>query len=131
MTIYLADIRQKWDFVRPGLERMCERMDTGWRPEDVYADCKHGVAWLYLAEGDEGFMVVREHINMHSAERSMYVWVMYAYEGENAIDRYMPDLDKLARENGYTKVIMDSPRRGWQRKEGWKEQMTTYLHEVA
>lgn len=128
--IYQADIRQHWDFVKPGLESICDRFHTGWCPEDVYADCKHGEAWLYLAEKDKGFMVVKDYVNQHTGERYLFVWVLYAYEGDDIIDRYMPALDNLAREHGYSKVRIESPRHGWKGKAEWREEMTTYCHEV-
>lgn len=127
--IQQVDIRAEWDRIRPGLETMCETWNTGWRPEDVYADCKYERAWPYVAP--EGFLIINEQENRHSGEKSMHIWIAYAYFGANLIDKYMADVVALAKQCGYRKITFESPRRAWERKPEWTPGMTTYSYEVT
>jgi hypothetical protein len=127
-----ADIRKEWPWIRPLLERFSGRFTTDWKPEDVYADCVHGKAFLYTAIEDRGFMVVKEFENRFTGEPLLHVWILCMEEDtpHGAIAKYMPALHDLARQYGYKKVTMESPRRAWAKHPQWREGMTTYTYEV-
>lgn len=118
-----ADIRKVWDRVRPGLEELVKEYDTDWRPEDVYAFCTTGRASLYLLGEDEGFLVARKQANPFTGETSFFVWAAW---GKGMLrDKYMADLERVAREEGASVLVHESKRPAFARV-GWEPLFTTY-----
>ena len=128
--IGLRDIRECWDFVKPGLEDIRKNWDVPWRLEDVYAACRYGQAFCYVNKEENAFAIVEEHQCQYTLEKHLHIWIAYAYEGQGMIDKYLPELEKLAKQYGYRKITMSSHRPGWRKQPGWQAGMTTYIHEV-
>lgn len=125
-----VDIRQAWDKVRPGLEEIHSGQDCEWRPEDVYAFCTTGRASLYLAESDEGFAVLRKHANTFTGEVTIFIWAVWG-EGDRILERYWPELERIAKGEGASVLKFESKRPGFSRLEGWEVGFTTYERRIA
>ena len=113
----LADIREVWEAILPGLLTVKAKTEAPWRPEDIYAACVSGQAHLY--QGDTGFIVVQPDRNKLTGAPELLVWVAYA-QGSGNIDRFQAEVDDLAREHGFATLTMQSNRPGWDRAAGWK-----------
>lgn len=132
MDIMPVDVRECWDELRPLLQNLRKRFHDTWRPEDVYAACRNGNAFLYKAADEQAFAVFEELQDQYSLEKYMHVWIACSAEGveHGAIEKYMPAIEALAKQCGYKKISMRSPRVAWRRIPGWREEMTTYVYEV-
>jgi hypothetical protein len=122
-TLQPADITIEWPRIR---ERVAELLSEGWpeRPEDVYADCKHGRATLMMDE-DGSFLVCRLDPVPNSTERVLFIWLASAaFVG--AIDTYQPQIDAMAQREGVKTMRMWSKRSGWRKVEQWREVWTMY-----
>jgi hypothetical protein len=121
--LVLQDIREVWDAVRPGLEHTRRKIGAPWRPEDVYAACVAGRAYLYSC--DEGFIVVQSQINAFNGRPEMFLWVAYA-RGQDNIETFQDQVDEIAIEHGFDRIVMWSNRPGFQKSAGWNAVCTVY-----
>jgi len=119
------DIRQKYDEILPHLLYIRERFNTSWRPEDVYHACRSGKSHLWFAP--DAFAIVERYDDEHSAEAVLFVWISHG-EGM-AQNKYMAQLEEIARGVGASRIEMESPRRGFERT-GWNAKKITYSREV-
>jgi hypothetical protein len=110
----LADIRTEWDRIRPAIERLIQKGGAAFRAEDVYAAVVTGSAHLYT--GATGFVVVQPDKDKIT--------------GSGNVARFQPAIDRLAIENGYHKLVMSSPRKGWERVKGWRKVTTLFERDL-
>lgn len=123
LGLRLADIRAEWESIKPGLETMRARFGPDWRVEDVYAACVSGQAFLYV--GDCGFVVLQADRCKVTGEPLMLIWLAYADE-RGSIERYQAEVDRIARDGGFGRMVLWSRRKGWARVPGWTEVATVY-----
>jgi hypothetical protein len=121
--LILQDIRECWDEIRPGLDHTRRKIDAPWRPEDVYAACVTGKAYLYT--GDPGFIVVQSQINAFNGRPEMFLWVAYA-RGQDNIETFQDQVDEIAIEHGFDRIVMWSNRPGFQKSSGWQSVANVY-----
>lgn len=121
--LILADIRQEWDRIRPAIDQMIQKSGAVFRAEDVYAAVVTGSAHLYT--GATGFVVVQKDIDKITGEAQLLIWIACA-SGAGNVTRFQPAIDQLALQNGYRKLIMSSPRKGWERVKGWRKVTTLF-----
>lgn len=124
----LANIREEWDRIRPSIDRLMQKMGADFRSEDVYAAVATGAAHLYT--GETGFVVVQNDKDNCTGEPQLLIWVACA-SGVGNIERFQPAIDRLALENGYRKLVMASPRKGWARIKGWRKVTTLYARDLT
>lgn len=126
----LADIRKEWDAgVSDQVKRLGNKLGMDWRPEDVYAQCYAGHAFLWLC--DDGFMVVKITQNQFDLEKELFVWICCS-SSENGITDYMEDIKIFAKEYQCKRISFESPRSGFHRlarQNNWKE-MTRFTFSV-
>lgn len=123
----LADIRTEWDRIRPAIERLIQKGGAAFRAEDVYAAVVTGSAHLYT--GATGFVVVQPDKDKITGEATLLVWIAWA-SGSGNVARFQPAIDRLAIENGYHKLVMSSPRKGWERVKGWRKVTTLFERDL-
>jgi hypothetical protein len=119
-----VDIRDFWENIRPGLEHTKLKIGAPWRPEDVYAACLAETAFVY--SGETGFVVVQPKTDTFNGKPELFVWIAFAYEGQNNIKRFQAAVDQLARENNYPKLTMQTTRPGFERIPGWTQVSAVY-----
>lgn len=117
MTIRIADIRVEWPRIKDAVAALC--FDD--RPEDVYADCKHGRASLLVYK--DAFAVTKLETNQHSGLKQVYIWKAYA---PNVMREVEADLFDLFRSEGAVAAIMASQREEWAAVAGWEPVTTLY-----
>lgn len=123
-----TNIRLVWDAIRPGLERALKKGGGDWRPEDVYASCVAGDAFLYRAESG-AFCILQMQHNEHLVQKECWVWVAYVPPNETLSD-YFPQVETLAREAGAVRMRFESRRPGWHRAPGWEVASSTFTKEL-
>jgi hypothetical protein len=114
--LILQDIRECWDEIRPGLEHTQRKISAQWRPEDVYAACVAGRAFVYT--GEPGFIVVQQQSNLITGKPEMFLWVAYA-RGQDNISSFQDQVDEIAIEHGFDRIVMWSNRAGFEKVPGW------------
>lgn len=130
MKLVETPIRSVWPMVRMGLEALAAKVPVAWLPEDVYAECAAGNAWLYLpTDGVTGFIVFKPQRRNYSGERELLVWIVWG-QGQNLLERYNADVEALARVHGFDCLTFWSPRPGLERVPerlpGWAKQTVVY-----
>lgn len=122
-----ANIRDHWDRIRPGVQCVISLSKADYRPEDVYAACVQGLAALYV--DDPGFVILAPQVNVFTGRRELLVWIAWA-EGNGLIERYQPEIDDIARREGFEALVCWSNRRGFGRVPDWREVATVYERSV-
>ena len=122
-----ANIRDHWDRIRPGVECVIRLSNADYRAEDVYSACVQGLAVLYVDE--PGFVILAPQVNVFTGRRELLVWIAYATGGD-AIKRYQPEIDALARREGFDALVCWSNRRGFGDVPGWRKVATVYERSV-
>jgi len=91
-----ADIRDNWDWVKPGIEEILkDSSHLTFRPEDVYAECISGRAALYVTP--IGFAVVTVSVDEYTKERRLFIWLAWVKDrGEHKWLLYEDWLNLLA-----------------------------------
>lgn len=131
MRLQETPIRVVWPFVRDGLERLAEKVPVDWRPEDVYAECVNGTAFLYLPAGPDpdGFIIFKPTTRHYSGQRELLVWIVWG-RGQRLLETYNDDVEALARVQGFDAITFWSPRPGLEkvpeRLPGWVKQTVVY-----
>jgi hypothetical protein len=108
------ELRNWWNWVRPGLEKIKEKSTEPWIPEDVYADCysQNSMLWVLLRhDRPVAFLVVQP------TPAVLHVWCAYAYE-DGCLEEGFKELKDLAKQQGWSKLSFDSDRRGWDKVAG-------------
>ena len=114
--LVLQDVRDVWDEIRPGLDHTQRKINAPWRPEDVYAACVAGKAYVYI--NDHGFIVVQPQTNAFDGRHELFLWVAYA-RGQNNIATFQDQVDEIAIEHGFDRIVMWSNRAGFEKVPGW------------
>ncbi len=121
-------IREAWARVKPRLEEIRKKYDTNWLPEDVYAECLKETAFLY--EGPEGFIILVPQDDEYSLEKELLIWIVWG-NGADLQEKYLPQIEKLAKELGATSLVMRSPRTGFIKKGYWDIALITYKRQLC
>jgi hypothetical protein len=95
-----ADIRLKWDWIKPKLGQMFAGSRE--RPEEVYAACRYGHAALYAS--DDCFVVIEPRVDRNTGETEAFVLATWCDTG-NAVARYFDEVAEIARSGGAVRVV--------------------------
>ncbi|WP_163557594.1 hypothetical protein [Halomonas sp. NO4] len=104
-----ARIEDHWQAIRPCLDKVQTKAPARWSPDDVYAACVEGRAFLFVCP--EGFCILRP---LAGSVTTVQVWIVYG-EGDSLITRYEPEIERLAREIGARRLVFTSTRPGYRR----------------
>lgn len=132
VVIDSTQIQTVWELVRQGLEVVRKRAPGSWRVEDVYTSLRTRESSLHIAYVNGvygGFTVAAGKLDPFSGERILLLWITYASLPE-VINKGRIEIERLAREHGYSKIFFQSPRRAWARRlesEGY--QLREYIFE--
>ena len=120
-----ASLRFDWPWVKLLIGRVIEKTGEPWWPEDVYAAVSSGKAAMWVSDEPPGVMVAYADKEAWSQDPTLHVWVM-ACDDMAMLERegYVV-LEDAARRIGAKKLVMDSPRPGWQRR-GWRVSKFNY-----
>jgi hypothetical protein len=111
-----AQLHEYWPKLKPELERLYRIAPAEWIPEDIYADVRSGVSFVYVVEveGTEcGFFVLRPQ---SAGELLLHIVDMFrdapAYLRRRTMLEGVCAIRQLAIQHKYTKVTALSQRRG-------------------
>jgi hypothetical protein len=111
--IYPAQLRDIWEFVKHGLEKVRAKGHDDWIVEDIYCDCFTQKSMLFVVDHDGldcGFMVLQP------MGKTMHVWAAWL-ESNNPEDVIagFNHIKEIAKQGGCKKVTFTSVRKGWER----------------
>ena len=97
-----ADIREHWDWVKPGLEAIIKADPfLGVIPEDVYAACKAEDAHLWVS--DAGFVVTTGLTDPYTKQRTLLIWFAWAAQkGRNIAVEHVNFFERAALDAGFS-----------------------------
>ena len=82
----ISNIRQEWDWVKPGLEEILH-LDPNltWRPEDIYASVIAGESHLWVHPNF--FVVSTVETDLFTGDKTFLLWIAWARQrgGANAV----------------------------------------------
>ena len=122
-TLVPGDIRKEWDSIRPHIEDILAEGGYELRPEDVYAACSTGTAFLYL--GEPGFVIVQPKTYTFHGDPELVIWFAYSRD-HGAIEEFQSAIDALAVGNKFRRLIFWSNRPGFERVPGWRKISSVY-----
>jgi hypothetical protein len=112
--IYPNQLRNVWEFVKQGLEKVRAKGHDDWIVEDIYCDCFTQKAMLWIVSDDNnddnGFMVLQP------MGKTLHVWAAWL-ESNNPDDVVagFNHIKEIAKQGGCKKVTFTSVRKGWER----------------
>ena len=124
------DIREAWPTIRPGLARLEDRFEPDWRGEDVYHACRAGEAHCFANVLSGEFVILTPRTNEYTLEKELFVWIAWSPD-PLAQDKYLDQLEDIARGIGAVKLIMRSPRRGFLRSRNWTPRFTEFERDLT
>lgn len=128
MKLQPADIRLKWDWMRPKIEEMFK--GTRDRPEELYAACRYGHACLYVS--DDCFAVIEPTLDRNTGETIAFVWAFWCQTG-NATERYSPELIEIAKSGGAVRLVGSTAHEALgnhYERQGYARALTTYERSI-
>lgn len=105
----ISDIRLEWDWVKKGIEEiLADQPQLTFRAEDVYAECLHGEAVLWVT--DDSFFVTQHSTDPFNNQNSLIFWLGWtSKKGTNVINKYYPFFNEVAKNAGYTNLVAKTP----------------------
>lgn len=107
---YIApnELRNHWEWVRQGLDKIRARGHNAWLPEDIYCDCFENRAMLWISP-DNGFMVLQPN------GKELHVWAAYL-QTPDQLEAGFEHIKNIARQGNCNKITFSSMRRGWEQR---------------
>ena len=107
-----STIKQHWDFIKFGLNKILRKSPECWIPEDVYAKAIYQQAHIWLVKSEngntDGFFI------LEPSGDTCHVWCAWAVESDLLVDG-VEQIEKIARETGARRITFDTNRAGWSR----------------
>lgn len=108
------ELRSWWETIKPALERIRSKGNTGWIVEDVYTDCFNQKSMLFvLIENNhyKGFFILQP------LGETLHLWAAYSLENSyDVVENALKYIKGMAKEAGVKNITFASFRRGWDRR---------------
>lgn len=112
----MCDFKQHLPLLERGLRKVKEKTGAVWSPKHIIEMCNTHRAFLFVV--DEGFFILRPLHCPYTKQLSVECVAAYSDQpasDESLILKYIPVMEQRAREIGATRLVWDSPRRGYER----------------
>ena len=108
------ELRDWWATIKPVLEKIRSKGNSGWIVEDVYTDCFNQKSLLFvLIENSryKGFFILQP------LGETLHVWAAYSLENSyDVVENALKYIKGMAKEAGVKNITFSSFRRGWDRR---------------
>jgi hypothetical protein len=101
-----------WPKVCQHIVDIHDACDEPWGIDEMFGELVAGKSFLWAVADLSGFLVVQMLEGKH--ERVLHCWICYNRSGEPPI-AYWPDLQRIAREHGCSRITFENDRPGFQR----------------
>jgi hypothetical protein len=115
--IHPDELATIWELIRPGIQRVKDVGSEPWIVEDVYASLKSGASSLYVGYLDSdyvGFVVLMPIKDW--GRMTLHIWLLFNASTHDVIGLFWPEIQRLARSIGATKIAMQTARNGFERR---------------
>lgn len=114
MPLELADIDEVW----PRVEHVARVSINGDQcsHEELKIACREGQALCFASP--DGVLVVTLEQNHVKMDLELLIWVAASVGTHGVIQKYLPQIDQIARELGVSRMKFESDRAGWLRALG-------------
>ena len=129
MAILIANIDDYLDRVLPLLSELVEQDRPEWTAQQAVDMCRTGQWLLVVADDDIGFSMCSVRSSMFSGKSQLVIEAVVMPLGTKGTDYYDGFWDLLARRLMCGEIVMESRRRGWERK-GWTPGWINYSRPV-
>lgn len=109
-----ADIKNEWSHVRESLQKLLDKTNDSWLPEDVYCDIIAQNSWLYVGEDEQGDLlgfVVLSPLKQHN-DLLLHIWVSVNYSDPETVFFALDDVKEIAQNIGAKKITFSTVRKG-------------------
>lgn len=81
----------------------------------------------------DGILLLALEPDFQTGELTLQVWVAVSTGVHGMVEKYLPEIDAIARDLGAARIVMQSPRLGWLRTlpQRWRVTSVTYECEVS
>lgn len=124
----VADIAEVW----PLLQELAPPAVDGHNVPIEYVAAEIAADRAMCLRSADGVLLLVLQPNYLRLDLELIVWVAASTGPPGMIDRYLPVVERIAREVGAARMVMQSPRLGWLRvlPQRWRVTMVTYECEV-
>jgi hypothetical protein len=124
----IAELSEVW----PILQALAPPVIDGHNATIEYVAAEIAAGRAQLVRNADGILLLALRVD-RNLELFLDVWVAIGTGAHGMVEKYLPEVESIARDLGARRIVMQSPRLGWMRKlpERWKISSVTYECEVS
>lgn len=124
----LVDLEEVW----PLLQSLAPPAVDGHNAPIEYVAAEIAADRARCLRSADGVLLLVLRPNYQSMDLELMVWAAASTGPPGMIDKYLPEVERIAADLGAARIVMQSPRLGWLRAlpQRWRVTMVTYQCEV-
>lgn len=125
----ICDLADVW----PVLQKLAPPAVDGHNASFEYVAAEIAAGRAQVVRNADGILLLALRPDFHRKDLFLDVWVAISTGAHGMIERYLPEVQRIARDLGAARVVMQSPRLGWLRAlpQRWRVTSVTYECEVS
>jgi len=126
--VHPRDLKQHWEYVRKGAERIKSRCDSRWDIEDLFLLLKLEKAALYMIKSEQIDAFVILQLNEGYDGKEVNIFAAYS-DVKEVMEYALPLVKAEAKRIGAIRLTFCSPRDGWGKRAeqlGYKQVSVNY-----
>ena len=118
--------------VWPDLQMLAPPAVDGHNVSFEYVAAEIAAGRAQVLRNSDGILILAHRVDFVTLETYLEVWVALGTGPHGMIERYLPEVERVARDLGAARIVMQSPRLGWLRAlpHRWRVTSVTYECEV-
>ncbi len=108
------ELRNWWVTIKPVLEKIRSKGNSGWIVEDVYTDCFNQKSLLFIGIENnhyKGFFILQPN------GETLHLWAAYSLENSyDVVENALKYIKGMAAEAKVKNITFSSHRRGWSKR---------------
>jgi len=121
-----AEVDEHWEMVKEGLTAIAKKSPFDCEIGKIRYDIRRGRLRLLIDPPRRGFLIVE--LKMQPAKH-LLIWMAWGPNGENLTERYLPEIEAMAKQVGAKYMEIRSKRKGYERT-GWTVDDIIYKKEL-
>ena len=108
------ELRGWWGTIKPALEKIHSKGNSGWIVEDVYTDCFNQKSLLFIGIENnhyKGFFILQPN------GETLHLWAAYSLENSyDVVENALKYIKGMALDAKVKNITFSSHRRGWSKR---------------
>ena len=123
-----ADLSEVW----PHLQALAPPAVGGHNASFEYVAAEIAAGRAVCLRGTDGILLLALEPDFRTSDLTLNVWVAVSTGAHGMVERYLPECERVARDLGAARIVLQSPRLGWSRAlpQRWLITSVTYACEV-